>query len=85
MLKIFANHNKQDITYSFSVGQAFPNVQGKLLRIEISGYELEQLVEAKEIPIYTHAENKPVKTICLVWNNKEAGRILKDLRDLFDK
>ena len=79
MLKIFCNHEKQNITYSYTMGQAFPDVKGKLLRIEISGAELEKLIETKEIPIYTSHG----KTICLVWNGKEAGRMLKVLREIF--
>lgn len=81
MLKIFCNHEKQDITYSFTVGQTFPKVEGKLLRIEISGQEMEKLIEFKEIPVYT---GEKYKTICLVWNGKQAGSILKVLRELFD-
>lgn len=85
MLKIFSNHNKEDIVVSFSIGQAFPKVEGKLLRIEINGAELEKLIEAKEIPLYQSIVGKPVKTIYLVWNGKQCGSTLKTLQELFDK
>ena len=49
MLKIMTNHNKQDIIYSYTLGQTFPEVQGKLLQVELSGKELAKLVEEKEI------------------------------------
>ena len=76
MLKIFTNHNKQDINYSFTIGQVFPDVQGKLLRIELSGNELNKLVQQKEIPICA------IDTSCLVWHGKNAGYILKLLREI---
>lgn len=79
MLKIVSNHNKQDITYSFSAGQTFPDIQGKLLTVEISGKELAKLMEVKEIPICTP------ETSCLVWHGRQAGGILKVLREIFDK
>lgn len=44
MLKIIANHNKQDITYSFTVGQSFPDIKGKLVSVEVSGKELSKLM-----------------------------------------
>lgn len=76
MVKIFANHNRQDITYSYTIGQTFPNVEGKLLRIEISGSELSKLMEKKEIPICS------VDSSCLIWHGKQAGGVLKILREL---
>ncbi len=79
MLKIYSNHNKQDITYSFTMGQSFPKIEGKLLRVEINGAELQKLIEVKEIPLYKG------KALYLVWNGKEAGRMLKVLREIFDK
>ena len=76
MLKIVTNHNKQDVTYSYTLGQAFPDIQGKLLRIELSGNELAKLVQEKEIPICA------IDTSCLVWHEKNAGHILKMLREI---
>lgn len=77
MLKIFVNHERQDITHSFSVGQTFPDVKGKLLRIEMSGKELSKLMEVKEIPI-CQADNS-----YLAWDGKQAGSILKVLKEIF--
>lgn len=77
MLKIYSNHNKQDVSYSFKIGQSFPSVQGKLLRIEISGSELSKLMEAKEIPLCSTDNSQ------LVWHGRHAGRVLKVLRELF--
>jgi hypothetical protein len=76
MLKIVTNHNKQDITYSYTVGQVFPDIQGKLLRIELSGNELARLVKEKEIPLCA------IDTSYLVWQGKNAGHILKMLREI---
>jgi hypothetical protein len=77
MIKIYSNYNKQDVSYSFKIGQTFPEVQGKLLRIEMSGNELSKLMEAKEIPLCS-ADNSH-----LVWHGKHAGRVLKVLKELF--
>lgn len=76
MLKIVANHNKQDITYSYTLGQTFPDIQGKLLQVELSGKELAKLVQEKEIPLCA------IDTSCLVWHGKQAGGILKILREI---
>lgn len=76
MLKIFANHNKQDVTYSYTLGQTFPDVQGKLLRVEISGNELSRLLQEKEIPICQ------VDNSYIIWHGKQAGSILKLLREI---
>lgn len=77
MLKIYCNHNKQDITYSFTVGQTFPNVEGKLLCIEIGGKELAKLMEAKDIPL-AHPDLSH-----LTWDGKQAGSVLKLLKEIF--
>jgi hypothetical protein len=76
LLKIYTNHNKQDVTYSYTVGQIFPDIQGKLLRIEISGNELLRLNKEKEIPICA------IDTVCLIWHDRNAGRIVKILREV---
>lgn len=77
MVKIVANHNKQDFTYSYTVGQTFPNVEGKLIRIEINGNELDRLMEKKEIPLCD------TKNSYLTWYGAQAGGILKLLREIF--
>jgi hypothetical protein len=77
MLKIVANHNKQDITYSFTVGQTFPAVEGKLISVEISGKELVKLMEKKEIPLCS------VDNSSLMWHGKSAGGVLKLLKEIF--
>jgi hypothetical protein len=79
MLKIVANHNKQDVTYSFTSGQTFPNVEGKLVSVEISGKELSKLMEKKEIPLCS------VDNSSLMWHGRSAGSVLKLLKEIFDK
>lgn len=76
MLKILANHNKQDIAYTYTLGQVFPEVHGKLLQVELSGKELARFVQEKEIPICA------IDTSCLVWHGKNAGHVLKILREI---
>lgn len=76
MLKIVTNHKKQDITYSYTLGQVFPEVEGKLLQVELSGKELARFVQEKEIPICA------IDTSCLVWHGRSAGRVLKILREI---
>ena len=75
MLKIVTNHNKQDITYSYTIGQTFPKIEGKLLSVELSGKELEKFLEAKELPVN---EMK-----CATWYNEYAGRVLKFFREIY--
>lgn len=77
MVKIVANHNKVDITHSYSLGQTFPNVEGRLLRIEVNGAELLRLMEKKEIPIC-----EP-NISYLIWHGKRAGGVLKLLREIY--
>ncbi len=77
MIKIYCNHNKQNITYSFTLGQSFPILQGKLLRIEINGNELLKLTEVKEIPLQS------TDNTYLIWHDKHASKILNILKDLF--
>lgn len=78
MLKIVCNHEKQDITYSYTLGQAFPDVKGKLLRVEMNGKELDKLREVKEIPLCDDS-------VYLVWNGKQAGHIIKLFREALEK
>ncbi len=77
MLKITVSINKQKSTLSFSVGQTFPEVQGKLLSVEASGKELTRLLEKREIPV-VFGDNTSV-----TWHGAPAGRALRDLRELF--
>lgn len=77
MLKIVTNHNKQDITYSYTVGQTFPDIQGKLISIELSGKELQELLEVREIPVCE------IDKSYLIWHGKSAGSVLKSLREVF--
>lgn len=84
MVKIVVNVNKQDVALAFSVGQAFPEVKGKLISIEVSGKELQRLQEKrredeKELPL-----SLP-DGACLTWHGRNAGRVLRDLRELFDR
>lgn len=76
MLKIVTNHNKQDVTYTYTIGQTFPDIQGKLLQLELSGKELARLVQEKEIPICAIDNSQ------LIWHGKNAGSVLKMLREI---
>jgi hypothetical protein len=77
MLKIVVNHNKQDVIYSFTVGQTFPDVKGKLISVEVSGKELVKLMEKKEIPLCSSTNS------FLIWHGRRAGTILQTLREIF--
>ena len=79
MVKIIANHNKQEITYSFTIGQTFPTIEGKLISIEVNGQELIKLTQKKEIPICAPDSSY------LVWHGRSAGNILKLLREMFSR
>lgn len=77
MIKIYCNYNKQNVVHSFTIGQSFPNVQGKLLRVEVNGNELSKINEVKELPLNI------LDSSYLVWHDKHAGRILKILKEIF--
>lgn len=77
MLKIVSNHKKQDVHYSFTIGQTFPTIEGKLIQVELSGKELARFVQEKEIPICA------IDTSCLLWQGRAAGHALKILREIF--
>ena len=77
MLKIVTNHNKQDVTYSFKVGQTFPEIEGKLLSIELNGKELLKFLEVRDIPI------SEIDTAYLTWQGRSAGSVLKALREIY--
>lgn len=78
MVKILANHNKVDVTYTYTLGQTFPDVQGKLLSVEVNGKELAKLMEVKEIPVCVATSSY------LIWHGKQAGGILKLLREIYE-
>lgn len=75
MVKIVANVNKQDVTVSWSLGQTFPHVEGKLISVEVGGMELVQLIAARGIPL-NHTDS------VITWHGRMAGRTLRDLREL---
>lgn len=76
MLKITVNHDYQDYTHHYTLGQTFPDIKGKLIQVEISGKELIRLLEEKEIPICS------IDTCHLIWYGKAAGSILKILKEI---
>lgn len=76
MLRIVTNNNKEYVNYSYTLGQAFPDIQGKLIQLEINGKELIKLLEQKEIPICS------IETSYLIWYGKAAGSILKLLKEI---
>lgn len=75
MIKVVANVNRQDVTYSYSLGSV-PAIEGKLVSVEVSGKELLRLVETREIPL------RSVDNTSLTWHGRHAGRILKALREV---
>lgn len=78
MLKIVTNHNKQDVHYSYILGQNFPDIKGKLVQLELNGKELVKLFKQKEIPISS------IDSSYLIWHGKAAGRILKLLKEIWN-
>lgn len=79
MLKIVVNINKQDTSVNWSVGQALPTIEGKLVSVEASGKELLKLQEGMEIPL------NAVDTASITWHGRNAGRVLRVLRELLSK
>lgn len=77
MVKIVTNVSRQDVTQSFTAGQTFPKVEGKLISIEVSGKELTLLQTKVEIPLSV------VDNVSIMWHGKHAGHVLKLLRELF--
>jgi hypothetical protein len=76
VIKIVTNHNRVDVTYTYTLGQTFPDIQGKLLSVEVHGAELAKLMEKKEIPVCAASNSY------LTWHGKQAGGILKLLREM---
>jgi len=78
MLKIYVNVNKQDVTLTYSVGQQFPKVEGRLIQVEASGKELAAFLAKSETPVNV------VDGMALTWSGKGAGRALRAMREIFD-
>ena len=79
MLRIYVNVNRQDVTLSFSVGQQFPKVEGRLISVEASGKELATFLAKSETPVNV------TEGMVLSWHGKFAGRALQTMRELFDR
>jgi len=77
MLNVYTEHNKQTIIYTYTNGQSFPDIKGKLLKLELSGKELLRLTQVKEIPI------NAIDSSHLTWHGKSVGGILKLLREIY--
>jgi hypothetical protein len=77
MLVIYTENHRKPISHSFTLGQIFPTIQGKLLKVELSGKELLKYSEAIELPICY----SPIMT--LVWHPPHVGRLVKSLREIF--
>jgi hypothetical protein len=78
MVKIVSNHNRVDVTYTYKLGGTFPDVEGKLLSVEVNGNELARLMEKKEIPICASGNSY------LLWSGRQAGSILKLLKEIME-
>lgn len=77
MLSVYTEHNKQPIVYTYTSGQNFPDIKGKILRLELSGKELIKLSSIKEIPINAIDQSH------LTWHGRSAGGILKLLKEIY--
>lgn len=78
MLKIHVNVNRQDIVLSYSTGQQFPKVEGRLSCVEISGKELQAFLVRNGTPVVSN------DGMVISWHGKHAGRALRSMRELFD-
>jgi len=78
MLKISVNVNRQDAVLTYSAGQQFPKVEGRLISVEASGKELEAFLVRAEIPVNITAG------MAITFHGKAAGRALRTMRELFD-
>lgn len=77
MLKISVNFNQCDGVVSYSVGQRFPEVRGRLVSVEASGKELSAFLARQELPVF------PVENMTIAWTGKHAGRALQVMREIF--
>ena len=77
MISIVIENKKQLTTFSYNETGKFPDINGKLIKIEISGKELIKLSSIKNIPIYL------IDNSCLIWHGKAAGSVLKILKELY--
>ena len=78
MLKISVNVNKQDVALTYSAGQQFPKVDGRLISVEASGKELSAFLAKSETPVFQ------LDGMTITWRGKHAGRALRTMRELFD-
>lgn len=78
MLRILTNVGRQDVVLTYSSGQRFPKVEGRLVAVEAGGRELHELLTRQELPVV------PNDGMVISWHGKHAGRALRALRELFD-
>jgi hypothetical protein len=79
MLRIIVNINRQDIVQTYTAGQSWPTLNGKLVSVEASGKELQRLQEVQEIPI------NAIDSASITWRGRHAGHILRTFKEIFDK
>lgn len=85
MVKIVSEYNGRGVMQSVVLGQAFPDVKGKLMSVEVNGRELARLLQKRAaddrpIPLPQHQQ----ETSFLTWHGRHAGRVLRELRELFE-
>ncbi len=78
MIRIYVNINRQDVALSFSIGQRFPKVEGRLISVEASGKELVAFLAKNETPVNV------TDGMVLSWHGKSVGRALRTMRELFE-
>jgi len=78
VIRIYININRQDVALSFSIGQQFPRVEGRLISVEASGKELAAFLAKNETPVNV------TDGMVLSWHGKNAGRALRTMRVLFE-
>ncbi len=78
MLRIFTNVDRQDVVLTYSSGQRFPKVEGRLVSVEVGGRELHELLTHGELPVV------PNDGMVISWHGKHARRALCRLREVFD-
>ena len=78
MLKVHVNANRQDVVLSYTMGQQFPKVEGRLVSVEVSGKELASFLEKNAVPLVHNVG------MVIAWHGKHAGRALHRLRAVFD-
>lgn len=78
MIRIFTNVNRQDVVLTYSSGQRFPKIEGKLVSVEASGRELNEFLSKHETPVV------PNEGMVIAWHGRHARRALRTMRELFD-